>query len=102
MNRTRLDEPGGSTIVTAAAPNPRLPTVEALLDHEQERFSRAHPKSLAAWQEGQRHFLYGGPSHWMRRWAGGFPVYAAEAKGTIMSISASATPAACAAMRWRR
>jgi glutamate-1-semialdehyde 2,1-aminomutase len=67
--------------VTAAAPNPHLPTVEALLDREQERFSRAHPKSLAAWQEGQRHFLYGGPSHWMRRWAGGFPVYAAEANG---------------------
>lgn len=51
-----------------------------LLDREQARFERDHPKSAAAWAEGKKHFLYGGPSHWMRRWAGGFPVYAAGAR----------------------
>lgn len=52
-----------------------------LIDAEQARFLRLHPRSAAAWQEGQRHFLYGAPSHWMRRWAGGFPVYVEEASG---------------------
>lgn len=56
-------------------------SVAELLDREQARFAALHPKSAAAWAEGKSHFLYGGPSHWMRRWAGGFPVYAAEAHG---------------------
>ena len=56
-------------------------TIEALLDAEQARFLQSHPRSAAAWQEGQTHFLFGGPSHWMRRWAGGFPVYVDQAQG---------------------
>jgi len=56
-------------------------TISDLLDSEQQRFRLTHPRSAAAWEEGKQHFLYGAPSHWMRRWAGGFPVYAAEAKG---------------------
>ncbi|MCP3395015.1 transaminase [Bradyrhizobium sp. CCGB12] len=52
-----------------------------LIDAEQERFKTLHPRSAAAWQEGGRNFLYGGPSHWMRRWAGGFPIYVDEADG---------------------
>lgn len=56
-------------------------SVGELLDREQARFARLHPKSASAWAEGKRHFLYGGPSHWMRRWAGGFPIYVAEAEG---------------------
>ncbi|WGR97158.1 transaminase [Bradyrhizobium sp. ISRA443] len=59
----------------------RKAIVNRLLDAEQERFNRLHPRSAAAWQQGKRHFLYGGPSHWMRRWAGGFPVYVEEANG---------------------
>jgi glutamate-1-semialdehyde 2,1-aminomutase len=55
--------------------------VDALIDREQERFPETHPRSAAAWEEGKKHFLYGGPSHWMRRWAGGFPVYVDVAKG---------------------
>lgn len=56
-------------------------TLATLIDREQERFRQGHSRSAKAWGEGREHFLYGGPSHWMRRWAGGFPVYAAEAKG---------------------
>ncbi|KWV58636.1 aminotransferase [Bradyrhizobium macuxiense] len=59
----------------------RKAIVNRLLDAEQERFKALHPRSAAAWQDGKQHFLYGGPSHWMRRWAGGFPVYADEADG---------------------
>jgi glutamate-1-semialdehyde 2,1-aminomutase len=55
--------------------------VDRLIDREQARFAARHPKSAAAWAKGREHFLYGGPSHWMRRWAGGFPVYVKRAEG---------------------
>ena len=55
--------------------------LDRLIDTEQARFAKAHPKSEAAWAKGREHYLFGGPSHWMRRWAGGFPIYADEAKG---------------------
>lgn len=55
--------------------------VDHLIDREQARFRDSHPKSAEAWARGREHFLYGGPSHWMRRWAGGFPVYVAGARG---------------------
>lgn len=56
-------------------------TIERLIDAEQSRFAESHPRSAEAWARGREHFLYGGPSHWMRRWAGGFPVYVDEARG---------------------
>lgn len=56
-------------------------TIDRLIDAEQARFSETHPRSAEAWARGREHFLYGGPSHWMRRWAGGFPVYVDEARG---------------------
>lgn len=52
-----------------------------LIDREQECFARTHPKSAAAWAAGRQHYLFGGPSHWMRRWQGGFPIYVDTAKG---------------------
>ena len=68
-------------VTAAARSNSSAAAIDRLLDREQERFLRLHPRSAEAWEQGRRHFLYGGPSHWMRRWAGGFPVYAAQAKG---------------------
>lgn len=59
----------------------RVANVDRLVDAEQARFARLHPRSAAAWQQGQRHYLYGAPSHWMRRWAGGFPIYVDTAQG---------------------
>ena len=59
----------------------RADILSRLIDAEQDRFRRSHPRSAKAWQDGKQHFLYGGPSHWMRRWAGGFPVYVEEASG---------------------
>jgi len=56
-------------------------TVDKLIDAEQARFVATHPRSAQAWARGRKHFLYGGPSHWMRRWAGGFPVYVEKARG---------------------
>ena len=56
-------------------------TLDELIDAEQARFERLHPRSAAAWREGQEFYLYGSPSHWMRRWAGGFPIYVDVAEG---------------------
>ena len=52
-----------------------------LLAAEQQRFSAIHPRSREAFEAGQRRYLYGAPSHWMRRWAGGFPLTVAGAQG---------------------
>ena len=59
--------------------------VDRLIDREQQKFAALHPRSAEAWARGREHFLYGGPSHWMRRWAGGFPVYAQRAKGARLT-----------------
>ncbi|MCA0242497.1 MAG: aminotransferase class III-fold pyridoxal phosphate-dependent enzyme [Proteobacteria bacterium] len=55
--------------------------VQRLLAREQTRFAADHPRSRAAFEAGQQHYLYGAPSHWMRRWAGGFPLAVASAAG---------------------
>jgi glutamate-1-semialdehyde 2,1-aminomutase len=58
------------------------PVVERLIADEQADFAATHPKSQALYAAGQHHYLYGAPSHWMRRWAGGFPIYLAHAEGS--------------------
>jgi glutamate-1-semialdehyde 2,1-aminomutase len=55
--------------------------LQAMLHAEQARFAATHPKSRAAFDAGQQHYLYGAPSHWMRRWAGGFPLAVKRAQG---------------------
>lgn len=71
----------------SATAGPRRPeaataALDRLLDDEQARFEASHPKSLALFRAGQDNYLYGAPSHWMRRWAGGFPPYVADAAGS--------------------
>ena len=53
----------------------------ALLARELERFERDHPRSLALAQEARASLFQGVPMPWMVRWAGGFPVFAADAAG---------------------
>jgi glutamate-1-semialdehyde 2,1-aminomutase len=55
--------------------------VQAMLEREQRLFAQRHPLSCQSFAEGQQHYLYGAPSHWMRRWAGGFPLYVESASG---------------------
>ena len=56
-------------------------SLRAMLDAEQALFAERHPRSRAAFEVGQEHYLYGAPSHWMRRWAGGFPLAMRRAQG---------------------
>ena len=55
--------------------------LNGLIDREQARFAATHPRSAAAWAINRAHYLFGGPSHWMRRWQGGFPITVETAKG---------------------
>ena len=54
---------------------------------ERERFAAARPRSRAAYEEARRHLLGGVPMPWMAKWAGGFPIYLAEARGaTVVDV----------------
>ena len=55
-----------------------------MLDEEQGRFAANHSRSKACHVAWERHFLYGAPSHWMRRWPGGFPLYVRAARGACV------------------
>ena len=52
-----------------------------LLARELDRFEREHPRSRALADEAKAALLSGVPMPWMVRWAGGFPVFAADAQG---------------------
>src|SRR6266566_3709683 len=56
-------------------------TLDDLLSRELDRFEREHPRSRELTTRAQRSLLAGVPMPWMIRWAGGFPVFAAEAHG---------------------
>ncbi len=55
--------------------------VRSLLDEERERFVAEHPASVALAERAGRSLLNGVPMNWMTRWAGGVPVFVAEARG---------------------
>lgn len=61
--------------------------LRAALAREQARFADTHPRSRQAFAAGQAHYLYGAPSHWMRRWAGGFPLAVAQARGARLQCA---------------
>jgi glutamate-1-semialdehyde 2,1-aminomutase len=54
---------------------------EELLERELERFEQDHPRSGELARRASGSLLAGVPMHWMLRWPGAYPVYAAEAKG---------------------
>lgn len=49
--------------------------VAELMAAEQSRYAATHAKSGALYKLGKQSWLYGAPSHWMRRWIGGWPIY---------------------------
>ena len=52
-----------------------------LTDSERERFAASHPRSRELFERSRGSLLAGVPMSWMARWAGGHPVFAAEAEG---------------------
>jgi len=70
--------------MAAAAPAPLLDRsrLERLLVRERERFAAEHPRSLALARRAQGSLLMGVPMPWMAKWAGGAPLFFAEAHGS--------------------
>ena len=56
-----------------------------LLDAERAAFADARPRSRAAAQEAAAHLIGGVPMTWMAKWAGGFPIFLAEARGNRLT-----------------
>jgi glutamate-1-semialdehyde 2,1-aminomutase len=56
-----------------------------LLADEERRFRETHPRSLALAERARGSLLGGVPMHWMVRWAGGFPLFAAAAEGAHLT-----------------
>src|SRR5580693_9884904 len=57
------------------------PRLQALMSHEEEKFIAERPLSAALYARAQKSLLGGVPMHWMKKWAGKFPVFVAEAHG---------------------
>ena len=58
-----------------------FPRLDQLMERELARFREEHPRSAELTERAKRSLLGGVPMHWMVRWAGGFPVFATEARG---------------------
>jgi glutamate-1-semialdehyde aminotransferase len=80
MARTAVDL---AELRTAAAPHRAVDRgrLRALLDGEEARFRRDHPRSGELAERAGRSLLGGVPMSWMTKWASPYPVFAAEASG---------------------
>jgi glutamate-1-semialdehyde 2,1-aminomutase len=67
--------------LTFVATTAAFPALDRLMQRELQRFHDEHPRSHELSERAKSSLLGGVPMHWMVRWAGGFPVYATEAKG---------------------
>src|ERR1700676_366084 len=52
---------------------------------EEHRFMVSHPRSAALYRAAQDSLLGGVPMNWMKKWAGKFPVFVAEARGATFT-----------------
>ena len=58
-----------------------IATLTSLLERERERFAATHARSRELHERARGSLLAGVPMSWMTMWAGGHPVYLAEARG---------------------
>jgi glutamate-1-semialdehyde 2,1-aminomutase len=68
--------------MAAIAPQLDRRRLEDLLARERAEFARTHPRSLELAERAQRSLLHGVPMPWMAKWAGGAPLFLAEARGS--------------------
>jgi glutamate-1-semialdehyde 2,1-aminomutase len=52
-----------------------------MLQRERDAFAAAHPRSIELAERAKGALLHGVPMPWMQKWAGGAPVFLAEARG---------------------
>jgi glutamate-1-semialdehyde 2,1-aminomutase len=53
----------------------------SLMEREEQRFARAHPRSRELHERARRALPGGVPMHWMTKWASPFPVFVESARG---------------------
>jgi glutamate-1-semialdehyde 2,1-aminomutase len=53
----------------------------SLMQREQQRYVKEHPKSKALYERACKSLLDGVPMNWMLKWAGAFPLFVREAQG---------------------
>lgn len=58
--------------------------VKTLMQRETRQFLRSHKKSKDLFERGKRSLLAGVPMNWMVRWAGPYPVFVREGRGTFI------------------
>ena len=56
--------------------------LQSLTEREQKRFVAERPKSAALFERARKSLLGGVPMHWMAKWAGAFPPFVREARGS--------------------
>ena len=56
--------------------------IEELMKSETTRFASEHPRSKDMFERAKSSLLAGVPMNWMVRWAGPYPIFASEAKGS--------------------
>jgi len=56
--------------------------LQLLMEREQRRFVAERPKSAALFERARRSLLGGVPMNWMVKWAGAFPPFVREARGS--------------------
>lgn len=59
--------------------------IRKLIDREKKKFIEAHPESRKLFERARKSLIAGVPMNWMIRWAGPFPIFAAEAKGAYIT-----------------
>jgi glutamate-1-semialdehyde 2,1-aminomutase len=62
-------------------PAPDRQHLRRLLDRERQQFAKNHPRSVELAERARHALLHGVPMPWMAKWAGGTPVFLAEARG---------------------
>jgi len=58
--------------------------IAAVHQAELERFAAEHPRSRELFERGRGSLVSGVPMTWMAKWVGGYPVYAARARGAMI------------------
>src|SRR6266480_3116166 len=56
--------------------------LQSLMQREQKRFVDERPKSKALFERARKSLLGGVPMNWMAKWAGAFPPFVREARGS--------------------
>ena len=59
--------------------------IKPLMEEEEKLFVKEHPRSKRLFERAKHSLLAGVPMNWMVRWAGPYPIFAKEGRGTYIA-----------------